>query len=342
MKIYKKVYTRENCLLAIQVWEEEQCRLLVEKLGENAPLSIFDARHGVVDVIYVESIWDFWFNLISKNAQTDKDFITGSMEEFGRNLDTLEEIWYKKKKLETIEELIDFYYLSARGWIGLSVAYCLPEMTDLSREDQDLGMSLRKRGVDFLENIDHVFQDTLRSMYPGLGDLVKYIAFEEVRSGKIPTEEVLKERERHYIYYNFELITGKGVNEVASTAGIKIVEESVPDEVKALKGQIAMKGKVTGAVRVLHNKSQIPEMQEGEILVTAMTTPDYLPAMKVAVAFVTDEGGITCHAAIVARELGKPCVIGTKIATQVLKDGDLVEVDAERGVVRVIEKSDIV
>ncbi len=179
-------------------------------------------------------------------------------------------------------------------------------------------------------------------MYPGLGDLVKYIAFEEVRSGKIPTEEVLKERERHYIYYNFELITGKGVNEVASTAGIKIVEESVPDEVKALKGHIAMKGKVTGAVRVLHNKSQIPEMQEGEILVTAMTTPDYLPAMKVAVAFVTDEGGITCHAAIVARELGKPCVIGTKIATQVLKDGDLVEVDAERGVVRVIEKSDIV
>jgi pyruvate,water dikinase len=61
--------------------------------------------------------------------------------------------------------------------------------------------------------------------------------------------------------------------------------------------------------------------------------------MKRASAFITDEGGITCHAAIVARELKKPCIIGTKIATQVLKDGDEVEVDAERGIVRIIKRS---
>jgi pyruvate,water dikinase len=59
--------------------------------------------------------------------------------------------------------------------------------------------------------------------------------------------------------------------------------------------------------------------------------------MNKASAFITDEGGITCHAAIVARELNKPCIIGTKIATKVLKDGDMVEVDAERGVVRIIK-----
>ena len=59
--------------------------------------------------------------------------------------------------------------------------------------------------------------------------------------------------------------------------------------------------------------------------------------MKIALAFVTDEGGITCHAAIIAREMKKPCIIGTKFATQVLKDGDLVEVDADAGVVRIIE-----
>ncbi len=60
--------------------------------------------------------------------------------------------------------------------------------------------------------------------------------------------------------------------------------------------------------------------------------------MKRAAAFVTDEGGITCHAAIVAREMKKPCVIGTKIATQIFKDGDMVEVDAQRGVVRIIKR----
>jgi pyruvate,water dikinase len=70
-----------------------------------------------------------------------------------------------------------------------------------------------------------------------------------------------------------------------------------------------------------------------------MTRPEYVPLMRLALAIVTDEGGITCHAAIVSRELKKPCIIGTKIATQVLHDGDLVEVDADAGVVRVIEQA---
>jgi len=79
--------------------------------------------------------------------------------------------------------------------------------------------------------------------------------------------------------------------------------------------------------------------QDGDILVTSMTRPEFMPIMKRSGAVVTDEGGITCHAAIVSRELKKPCIIGTKIATQVLHDGDLVEVDADNGVVKIIEKS---
>ena len=67
-----------------------------------------------------------------------------------------------------------------------------------------------------------------------------------------------------------------------------------------------------------------------------MTNPSFLSAMHRAAAFVTNEGGITCHAAILAREMKKPCITGTKIATKVFQDGDLVEVDAERGIVRKI------
>ena len=81
----------------------------------------------------------------------------------------------------------------------------------------------------------------------------------------------------------------------------------------------------------------IEKFQEGEILVASMTRPEYIPSMKKAIAFITDEGGITCHAAIIAREMKKPCVIGTKIGTKVLKDGDLVEVDANIGVIRIIK-----
>ena len=68
-----------------------------------------------------------------------------------------------------------------------------------------------------------------------------------------------------------------------------------------------------------------------------MTRPEFLPLMSKASAFITDEGGITCHAAIVAREMKKPCIIGTKIGTKALKDGDMIEVDADKGVVKIIK-----
>ena len=84
------------------------------------------------------------------------------------------------------------------------------------------------------------------------------------------------------------------------------------------------------------NKIDLNKIKVGEILVANFTTPEYVPAMKKAAAIVTDDGGITSHAAIVARELKKPCVIGTKISTKVLRDGDLVEVDANKGIVKKI------
>lgn len=79
--------------------------------------------------------------------------------------------------------------------------------------------------------------------------------------------------------------------------------------------------------------------RHGGVLVTKLTTPDFLPAMERAAAMVTDLGGITSHAAIVARELHKPCIVGTKNATAVLRDGNTVEVDAEKGIVRILERS---
>lgn len=109
------------------------------------------------------------------------------------------------------------------------------------------------------------------------------------------------------------------------------------DDIKEIVGQSANKGKYSGKVRVLKT-SHIQNFLKGEILVAGMTTPDFAPIMKEAGAIITDEGGITCHAAIVSRELGIPCIIGTKIATKVLKDGDLVEVDADRGIVKILKQ----
>lgn len=110
------------------------------------------------------------------------------------------------------------------------------------------------------------------------------------------------------------------------------------DKVVEIKGNSASPGKVTGTVKVCRGESELTKMREGDILVACMTQPEFLPAMKKASAVITDEGGLTCHAAIVARELGIPCIIGTKNATKVLKDGDVVEVDAGLGIIRIVKK----
>lgn len=100
-----------------------------------------------------------------------------------------------------------------------------------------------------------------------------------------------------------------------------------------LKGAAASLGSASGPVKIIHKPTEIDKVNQGDVLVTEMTTPDYVPAMKKAVAIVTDVGGRTCHAAIVSRELGIPCVVGTGTATSKLKTGQMVTVDGAKGLV---------
>ena len=79
-------------------------------------------------------------------------------------------------------------------------------------------------------------------------------------------------------------------------------------------------------------------MKKGEILVASMTSPDYITAIKKAAAIITDEGGMTCHAAIVSRELRIPCIVGTKIATKVLKNGDIVNINTNQGIISLVKR----
>lgn len=107
----------------------------------------------------------------------------------------------------------------------------------------------------------------------------------------------------------------------------------VNQAVVLLRGAAASLGVATGPVKVIHHHEEIDKVKEGEILVTEMTTPDFVPAMKRAAGIVTDTGGRTCHAAIVSRELGIPCVVGTSTATAKLKTGQIVTVDGSKGLV---------
>ncbi|HJJ53216.1 MAG TPA: phosphoenolpyruvate synthase, partial [Methanocorpusculum sp.] len=100
-----------------------------------------------------------------------------------------------------------------------------------------------------------------------------------------------------------------------------------------LQGYGASPGIASGRVIIVHDVKETNRVQEGDIMVTTMTNPDMVPAMKRVVGIITDEGGMTCHAAIVSRELGTPAVVGTKQATSLLKEGQIVTIDGEKGII---------
>jgi phosphoenolpyruvate synthase/pyruvate phosphate dikinase len=145
--------------------------------------------------------------------------------------------------------------------------------------------------------------------------------------------------------YKFNIVYGDSVNRPKIYSGEKAkkflrdwpLEKQKFKKVDELFGAVAYPGKAKGIVKIIETVDDIHKMKKGNILLSETTYPALVPAMKLAGAIVTNVGGLTCHAAIVSRELKIPCVVGTKIVTKVLKDGDFVEVDAEKGIVKIIK-----
>ncbi len=113
----------------------------------------------------------------------------------------------------------------------------------------------------------------------------------------------------------------------------RISAETVCDEKNRIVGMGISGCKIKGTVRLIAGSGEFSKMQPGDIIVTKMTSVDFVPLFEKAAGIITDEGGVTCHAAVISRELNKTCVIGTKVATSVLKDGDIVLIDGENGVI---------
>lgn len=151
------------------------------------------------------------------------------------------------------------------------------------------------------------------------------------------TEKELNERRKLSVL----VVENKKARYLVGKEAEKIYEElqSETKEQTEIKGQAAYPGKVQGTVCKVETHADLKKIKKGVILVTPMTSVTYVPYLEKVAGIVTDEGGIICHAASIAREMKIPTIIGTKIATKILKDGDLVEVDAEKGIVKKIKKS---
>ncbi len=265
--------------------------------------------------------------------------------------------YYFEKALKSdmpIKEVVEKYgWIKARG--GFDPGFTEDELS-LERErllkekDEDKTVVLPIVPDELKELVaisrELVYYRTLRTdvLYelmwyarPLMSEIAKHfgLTFEELRD--YSALDLIEGRIEKYEYHKFTVISW-GKNFAMLHEPVIDVQNKNKD-IESFKGAIAFKGVVRGVVKVVKIAHEIDKVKDGDILVAPTTAPSFIIGMQRAGAFVTDEGGITSHAAIVSREMGKPCIIGTKIATRVLKDGDLVEVDAERGIVKILERN---
>jgi phosphohistidine swiveling domain-containing protein len=216
----------------------------------------------------------------------------------------------------------------------------LPE--DLQKRLSPMLIEARVRTESLFNQVDHALREYAALIAERTGhpqELTEFLTIDEIAAflddNKLPSERELMERSHGLAIFcegeRLTLLSGEGY--------LRLQGFLVGTDKTELKGNTGFRGMARGKARIVFDPSRADPFNEGDILVTGMTRPEFLPLMKKAAAFVTDAGGMLSHAAIVARELKKPCVLATENATKTIKDGDLIEVDANRGTVRILKRA---
>lgn len=196
--------------------------------------------------------------------------------------------------------------------------------------------------------LQHIIMPHVRSILEqegitdtGSEELVTLLELSAKDFSSLPERIQARKDNKLFVY---QILHGKeSIQWVPDTAALVYTLEGMQEKdvmaTKEIKGTIAYKGNVRGIARlILRNDDHNHLFNEGDILVSVNSNPTLMPLIVKAGAIVTDEGGMATHASIISRELKKPCIVGTKIATHVIKEGDLVEVDATIGTIRILKK----
>lgn len=280
--------------------------------------------------------------VIVKNPKMIKEICNDLKKSVDKVLKIIDQYEGKEIDLKTYQKYwkgIEDYYPNHIA-IKYAVDYLSPDFLkkylDEMQEARLYAEPVFTRSEEFMISLAKIISKKTGYAYEKVLCLMRDEIYYYLKNGKLPNEKILEERYKNtcliFDNKNEVILTGNKVDEVE-----KIIFKE--EESDIIKGQTAYPGKVKGTVRVVLDPSKSKHFNNEDILVTGMTRPEYLSLMKKSSAFITDAGGILSHAAIVARELKKPCIIGTQIATKVLKDGDIVEVDADKGIVKIIKKS---
>ncbi|MBW2978033.1 hypothetical protein KY331_04265 [Candidatus Woesearchaeota archaeon] len=327
---FNKVYTTVTALTHKTYVKEEEIELL--KIASKVKKGISDVKSDLKKVM--DKYWWTSLGWEQLDPKFEQDFDNALREYLKDIKDPDASIKKSEEKLNKIKEERELFV--SKYDLDREIQYLL-ELFDEYAYYHDLRKEMQ---VKVLYSFQLLLIETARRLNLNLDDL-EWLWFDEVyellKGGELDKEEVSRRKKAVYV-----LVSDGKVNTYSGDEAIKLRKKELEaniEKVVNIGGTSASTGIVRGKVKVCPGiKEALKKIEEGDILVCGMTMPDYVPVMKKAAAIVTDEGGITCHAAIVSRELGKPCITGTQIATSVLKDGDLVEVDADHGVVKILKR----
>ncbi|MFA5987894.1 MAG: PEP-utilizing enzyme [Candidatus Paceibacterota bacterium] len=267
------------------------------------------------------------------------------------NTDANPNVW------ENITEVVNIYpdYMTCMGIVNTIWRYVGNDTkTEFLSEEKIIEYSaLRNNVAEYYPKLEIKLEEYCKQVSESLkidGDLLRYMTLTEIKNFVVEhnvspalISELEKRRNSGYIHYfaledsDDKVTTDKDILEEIT----KKYFTPVVDNANFLKGVCAEKGHFTGPVVLLKLDAAPSDYDDltGKVLVAHFTNPAQLPLLKKVGAIITDEGGQLSHAAIVSRELRIPCIIGTKVAMQILKDGDMVEVDADNGIVKILERA---
>lgn len=356
MIFLKKYLTRDAPLIFIECWYDGGARVFKKFFRLPFATRTFLYKNGVFDFLtdYKRFEEDLpqelsrWVILNERKLNLVHKALTEGLRYFK-----------KIKKAKNLRISRQLYLLKvarpllARGFLGVYVTHHWPRYQDQFKQqgvklfNSKLIAKLTKwrnhEGHNyFVEGVNAVnlLLRQIERLKGWPADALNCLTYQELElaidKGALPYREIRKRNSAGFLYANYQVIYNPGRKKNIEALGMKVISERIAAKVRELRGIAAYRGKRKGKVVTIYHHGQLGKIKMGDVLVAPMTSPWYLPAIKKATAIVTDEGGVGCHAAIIARELKKPCIIGTKIATKVFKDGDLVEVDANEGIVRMI------
>ncbi|TKJ17816.1 hypothetical protein CEE44_04800 [Candidatus Woesearchaeota archaeon B3_Woes] len=311
---------------------------LMELLGEDIDDKFFFTKKNVNELYRNKEEFDLLKKNVKKKVRNNPSKYLALFKIVGKSDKQISSIIRSKPTnkieliaiIEKIQKILPEYwkYYISCAFIGYSLD---DEFLDHHPDYKSTITKYKSKSywVDLWEFLSKEFKKYLKE------ELVESMSLEEIKNllqcKEIDMDIVKKRHQAHF----YTLKTKKYLLGDEALAKMKeIFEEESYSEAKELKGTIANKGFAKGEAKIVLTKEDFSKVKKGDVIVASMTNVLYVPILGRCSAIVTNEGGQTTHAAIISREMKKPCIIGTKIATKVLKDGDLIEVDANKGIVR--------